>query len=287
MTTIAEVIDATARAHGLTAAQLVSEARTRAISEARQMAMLIARQVVGQSFPVLARAFHRDHTTILHGISAARARVLTGGEALAMMTRIIADLGGVDAITADEADTGAAMAAQARGEGHQGTDLAAIHRSDLYRDNLHRGLDRAAASQPQTIVEKALTYVAGHPGCTTKEISEATGVSTSSLKGVLFKLRETGALAHDRRGDRYRYYIGSAPEIAPKPQAAPKAGPTRGPGGPPVPGKITLPPAPFSIPHDDRAATAPRTAPIRGAELAPEDVLRNLPHFSFSQRGRA
>ena len=63
------VIGATARRHGLTAADLIGPARCRQVSLARGMAMYLARRLTPESLQAIGAAFGgRDHTTVLHGI---------------------------------------------------------------------------------------------------------------------------------------------------------------------------------------------------------------------------
>ncbi len=67
--TIRRVIGATARQHGLTAADLVGPSRCRQVSHARGLAMYLARSLTAQSLQSIGSAFGgRDHTTVLHGI---------------------------------------------------------------------------------------------------------------------------------------------------------------------------------------------------------------------------
>jgi hypothetical protein len=47
----------------------------RPVSHARQCAMLLARELTPHSLPVIGKLFHRDHTTIIHGINAAERRL--------------------------------------------------------------------------------------------------------------------------------------------------------------------------------------------------------------------
>lgn len=60
----------------------------------RQMAMYLARQVTGQSFPELGRRFgDRDHTTIMHGFHASAHRIKHNPEytrdAIKLMERLV------------------------------------------------------------------------------------------------------------------------------------------------------------------------------------------------------
>lgn len=68
-TTLRRVIGATARKHGLTAADLTGPSRSRQVSHARGMAMYLSRRLTPASLGTIGTAFGgRDHTTVLHGI---------------------------------------------------------------------------------------------------------------------------------------------------------------------------------------------------------------------------
>lgn len=63
------IINATARLHGLTAADLTGPSRRRQVAWARGVAMYLARTLTGRSLQAIGRGFgDRDHTTVLHGI---------------------------------------------------------------------------------------------------------------------------------------------------------------------------------------------------------------------------
>jgi chromosomal replication initiation ATPase DnaA len=69
------VIGATARRHGLTAADLAGPSRCRQVSLARGMAMYLARRLTPASLQVIGAVFGgRDHTTVLHGIRVTETR---------------------------------------------------------------------------------------------------------------------------------------------------------------------------------------------------------------------
>jgi chromosomal replication initiation ATPase DnaA len=74
-TTLRRVIGATARKHGLTAADLTGPSRSRQVSHARGMAMYLSRRLTPASLGTIGTAFGgRDHTTVLHGIRVTEAR---------------------------------------------------------------------------------------------------------------------------------------------------------------------------------------------------------------------
>lgn len=81
--TPARVIRCVARHHGLTVTDLVGVGRRRTVAHARCLAMYLARRLTGRSLEAIGAAFGgRDHTTVLHGVRVATAR-LAGDPSLA------------------------------------------------------------------------------------------------------------------------------------------------------------------------------------------------------------
>jgi chromosomal replication initiation ATPase DnaA len=73
---LARVLAATARHYGLSVESLVGAGRSRTVSQARSLAMHLARQLTKQSFAAIGRACGgRDHTTALHGSRVTAARI--------------------------------------------------------------------------------------------------------------------------------------------------------------------------------------------------------------------
>jgi chromosomal replication initiator protein len=65
--TLARVLDVTARYHNITVADLVGPRRTGKLTQARQIAMYLAREVTMASLPQIGEAFGgRTHSTVLH-----------------------------------------------------------------------------------------------------------------------------------------------------------------------------------------------------------------------------
>lgn len=64
----AAVIADVAEFYGVTVAEILSPRRERRLSEPRHVAMWCAARLTGQSLPQLARAFRRDHTTIMYAV---------------------------------------------------------------------------------------------------------------------------------------------------------------------------------------------------------------------------
>lgn len=80
--TIADIVEYVAERYGVTSDDLTGPRRARRLSEPRQRAYALAREVTGRSLPAIAAAFGgRDHTTILHGIRADKARRTPGTDA--------------------------------------------------------------------------------------------------------------------------------------------------------------------------------------------------------------
>lgn len=74
---MAEIAAEVAIANDLTVAELKSEDRTFRITHPRQDAMLQMHKA-GFSLPMIGRFFSRDHTTVLYGCRAAKARATEG-----------------------------------------------------------------------------------------------------------------------------------------------------------------------------------------------------------------
>lgn len=72
-----DIAAAVALANDLTVSELKSDARDARICHPRQDAMRAMREE-GFSLPVIGRFFKRDHTTVLHGVRASKARGLKG-----------------------------------------------------------------------------------------------------------------------------------------------------------------------------------------------------------------
>jgi len=68
MKNIDDVVRAVAAAFHFAPGDLLGHARTKQLTYARHIAMWIARNEIGASFPELGRAFKRDHTTIVSAV---------------------------------------------------------------------------------------------------------------------------------------------------------------------------------------------------------------------------
>lgn len=66
--TIHDIFDAARIVTGTQKAELIGRKKTRPVVLHRQAAMAAAYQLTGRSLPSVARAFGRDHTTVLHAV---------------------------------------------------------------------------------------------------------------------------------------------------------------------------------------------------------------------------
>jgi chromosomal replication initiator protein len=84
---IGAIQEAVATASGLTREQLLSSSRTPRIARARQLAMYLSRELTEAPLATIARAFDRDHTTVLHALRAVEGRLTPGSETLLALHR--------------------------------------------------------------------------------------------------------------------------------------------------------------------------------------------------------
>lgn len=82
------LVEATSRESGLPVRELMGPGRGEHVARWRQVAMFAVRERHGLPLAQIARAFQRDHTTVLHGISTIEARMTP--ELRAAVDRIIA-----------------------------------------------------------------------------------------------------------------------------------------------------------------------------------------------------
>lgn len=88
--TVSGIIEAVARFHSLRSADLTGAKRNRALAGPRHIAMYLAREHVGLSFPELGREFGgRDHSTIQHGYRKIQSNLNNGDNDLAFKIRMI------------------------------------------------------------------------------------------------------------------------------------------------------------------------------------------------------
>ncbi len=91
--TLAAIQDAVCAVSGLTRAELLSPQRSPRVSHSRQLAMYMARELTPLSLTQIARAFDRDHTTVMHAIRSVSARLEPGSETAAAIHTIHSTLG--------------------------------------------------------------------------------------------------------------------------------------------------------------------------------------------------
>jgi chromosomal replication initiator protein len=91
--TLDAIQDAVCAASGLTREQLLAPSRSPRVARPRQLAMYLTRELTSLSLAEIARAFDRDHTTVMHAIRAVSHRLEPGSETAAAIHRIHVDLG--------------------------------------------------------------------------------------------------------------------------------------------------------------------------------------------------
>jgi chromosomal replication initiator protein len=86
------IIGKVAAAFGVTAKELMGPSRLRRVLVPRQVAMFLAREACGLSFPRLAAAFGRDHTTVLHAVRKVEAGLASDERLAAVVRRLRAEV---------------------------------------------------------------------------------------------------------------------------------------------------------------------------------------------------
>ncbi len=86
------IIGKVAAAFGVTVKELSGPSRLRRVLVPRQVAMFLARETCGLSFPRLAAAFGRDHTTVLHAVRKIEAELATDVRLAAVVKRLRAEV---------------------------------------------------------------------------------------------------------------------------------------------------------------------------------------------------
>lgn len=89
---IIDVMRVVARRYGRTVLDLKSTRRCAPIVRPRQIAMYVAYKVTVHSTPRIGRAFHRDHTTVLHAIRKVRRMVESDPAIAAEVEEIVAEI---------------------------------------------------------------------------------------------------------------------------------------------------------------------------------------------------
>lgn len=89
---IIDVMRVVARRYRLSVLDLKSERRKAHVVRPRQLGMYVAYKVTMHSTPRIGRAFHRDHTTVLHAIRKVRIMVESDPATAAEVEEIIAEI---------------------------------------------------------------------------------------------------------------------------------------------------------------------------------------------------
>jgi chromosomal replication initiation ATPase DnaA len=91
---VVAIIEAACEVTGVKPADMIGPRKARHLAYPRQLAMLACAERANHvSLPQIGKAFNRDHTTILHGVSAARARVATMPDQRALYEAIMERVG--------------------------------------------------------------------------------------------------------------------------------------------------------------------------------------------------
>lgn len=90
--TIRAIQEAVCEAYGLTLQAMLGERRSVTIARPRQIAMYMAANLTNRSYPTIGRAFDRDRTTVMHGVSIIHGLLLRDSEMAAKIAEITANL---------------------------------------------------------------------------------------------------------------------------------------------------------------------------------------------------
>jgi chromosomal replication initiator protein len=104
--TLDAIRDAVCAATGLTREELLSASRSPRVARPRQIAMYLARELTSLSLAEIARAFDRDHTTVMHAVRSVAGRLEPGSETAATIHRIHVTLGTNPAAASPSTDSG-------------------------------------------------------------------------------------------------------------------------------------------------------------------------------------
>jgi len=91
--TLEQIQSAVCAVSDLRREDLLSSQRSTKVSHARQLAMYLARELTPLSLSEIARAFDRDHTTVIHALRAVESRLEPGSETAERIHRVRVDLG--------------------------------------------------------------------------------------------------------------------------------------------------------------------------------------------------
>ncbi len=85
--TVMAIQEATCTVLGVSRDDLLSPRRTARVSQARQLAIYLSRQLTSLSLAQIARHFDRDHSTILHAIRTTATKLEPGSETASLLDR--------------------------------------------------------------------------------------------------------------------------------------------------------------------------------------------------------
>jgi chromosomal replication initiator protein len=110
-----QIQDAVCAVHRISREELLSPRRSPRIAQTRQLAMYLARELTGLSLSDIARAFDRDHTTVMHAIRAVGARLEPGSEASSAVHKVCTSLGTVPPEVCGDDAAGSALPTDPQG----------------------------------------------------------------------------------------------------------------------------------------------------------------------------
>jgi chromosomal replication initiator protein len=103
---LAAIQQAVCQINGLTTEELLSQRRSARVAQSRQLAMYLARELTPLSLTQIARAFDRDHTTVLHAVRAVSSRLEPGSETTETIHKVRSALGKRDPVPGPQGTEG-------------------------------------------------------------------------------------------------------------------------------------------------------------------------------------
>jgi chromosomal replication initiation ATPase DnaA len=91
---IGTILDAVAAEFRVPRLEIMSDRRHAAVIAARHAVCWLARHLTPMSYPQIARALKRDHTTIMHSVQAADLRITRDGQFAQQLATLQAELAG-------------------------------------------------------------------------------------------------------------------------------------------------------------------------------------------------
>jgi len=90
--TIEHILDKCAFAYGLSRADILMKSRTIERVHARQMAMIILKDMTSITLLGIGRIFNKDHTTVIHGIKAMKILIAVYPDFKATYDKIVSEI---------------------------------------------------------------------------------------------------------------------------------------------------------------------------------------------------